>query len=69
MENHSIEGIPTEAKEQEYAKGNIVLYLSVSGVVSTLFVVQANASLSVTRWLQELEEEGITAVVRTLTDL
>lgn len=65
MENHSIEGIPTEAKEQEYAKGNIVLYLSVSGVVSTLFVVQANASLSVTRWLQELEEEGITAVVRT----
>ena len=65
MENHSIEGIPTEAKEQEYAKGNIVLYLSVSGVVSTLFVVQANASLSVTKWLQELEEEGITAVVRT----
>lgn len=65
MENHSIEGIPTESKEQEYAKGNIVLYLSVSGVVATLFVVQANASLSVTRWLQELEEEGITAVVRT----
>ncbi len=66
MENHSIEGIPTKAKEKEYAKGNIVLYLSVSGVVTTLFVVRANASLSVTRWLQELEEEGIIAVVRTV---
>lgn len=66
MENHSIEGIPTKAKEKEYAKDNIVLYLSVSGVVSTLFVVQANASLSVTRWLQELEKEGITTVIRTV---
>ncbi|WP_124101112.1 hypothetical protein [Ruminococcus sp. Marseille-P6503] len=66
MENHSIEGIPTKAKETEYAKGNIVLYLSVSGVVTTLFVVRANASLSVTRWLQELENEGIIAVVRTV---
>lgn len=66
MENHSIEGIPTKAKEQEYAKGNIVLYLSVSGIVSTLFVVQANASLSVSRWLQELEKEGITTVIRTV---
>lgn len=37
MENHSIEGIPTLAKEKEYSKGNIVMYLSISGVVSTLF--------------------------------
>ncbi len=66
MENHSIEGIPTRAKEAEYAKGNIVVYLSVSGVVTTLFVVRVNASLSVTRWMQELEEEGIIAVVRTV---
>lgn len=66
MENHSIEGIPTHAKEAEYAKGNIVLYLSVSGVVSTLFVVQANASLSVSRWLKELEAEGVTTVIRTV---
>lgn len=66
MENHSIEGIPTPAKEKEYAKGNIVLYLSISGVVSTLFVVRANPSLSVSRWLQELESEGITTVIRTV---
>ena len=66
MENHSIEGIPTKAKEQEYAKGNIVLYLSISGVVSTLFVVRANPSLSVSRWLQYLDNEGITTVIRTV---
>lgn len=66
MENHSIEGIPTLAKEKEYAKGNIVLYLSISGVVSTLFVVRANASLSVSRWLQQLDNEGITTVIRTV---
>ena len=66
MENHSIEGIPTLAKEKEYAKGNIVLYLSISGVVSTLFVLRANPSLSVSRWLQKLDSEGITTVVRTV---
>lgn len=66
MENHSIEGIPTLAKEKEYSKGNIVMYLSISGVVSTLFVLKASPSLSVARWLQELEAEGITTVVRTV---
>ncbi len=66
MEHHSIDGIPTKAKEEEYAKGNIVLYLSVSGIVSTLFVVRAEASLSVSRWLRELEEQEITTVIRSV---
>ena len=29
MKNHSIEGLPSLAKEVDYAKGNLVLYLSV----------------------------------------
>ena len=66
MENHSIEGLPTLNKEAEYSKGNTVLYLSVSGVVSMLFVVQAKASLSVSRWLRELGDNGVVAVVRTV---
>ena len=66
MENHSIEGIPTLAKEKEYAKGNTVLYLSISGVVSTLFVVRLMPSLSVSRWLKKLDDEGITTVIRTV---
>ena len=66
MENHSIEGLPPRSKEEDYAKGNMVLYLSVSGVVSMLFVVQAKASLSVSRWLRELGKNGIVTVVRTV---
>lgn len=66
MENHSIEGLPTKAKEAEYAKGNIVMYLSVSGVVSMLFVVQAKPSVSVSRRLCELGDNGIVTVIRTV---
>lgn len=66
MENHSIEGIPPITKEEEYAKGNIPIYLSISGVVSTLFVVKVNASISVSRWLKELEAEEITTVIRSV---
>ena len=66
MENHSIDGIPTKAKEREYSKGNTVLYLSVSGVVAMLFVVQAKASRSVSRWLCELGKNDVATVVRTV---
>ena len=66
MENHSIDGLPTKSKEADYAKGNTVLYLSVSGVVSMLFVVQAKASRSVSRWLGELGDNGIVTVIRTV---
>ena len=61
-----IEGLPTKSKEAEYSKGNMVMYLSVSGVVSMLFVVQAKASLSVSRWLRELAGNGIVSVIRTV---
>lgn len=66
MTSHSIEGLPSVAKEREYGGDDLVLYLSVSGVVSMLFVVQAKASLSVSRWLKELGRNGIVSVVRTV---
>ena len=66
MENHSIEGLPPLSKEMEYADGNVVVYLSISGVVTTLFVVRAMASPSISGWMQELEEEGIVTVIRTV---
>ncbi len=66
MENHSIEGLPSRAKEEEYADGNIAVYLSISGVVTTLFVVRATASPSISGWMQELEEEGVVTVIRTV---
>lgn len=65
MENHSIEGLPTKAKEAEYSKGNIPMYLSISGVVSAIFFIRASANVTVSRWLQELTDRKITVVVRT----
>lgn len=59
MENHSIEGLPTLAKEAEYAKNDQVLYLSISGIVSTLFVVRVLADEEVREALHKLEYEGI----------
>lgn len=66
MENHSIEGLPPLSKEKEYTKGYIPVYLSISGVVSTLFVISVNSSISVKKWLQVLENQNITTVIRSV---
>lgn len=66
MVNHSIEGLPSLAKESEYAKGNIPMYLSISGVVSAIFFIRANASLAVGKWMQRLTDRGITVVIRSV---
>lgn len=66
MENHSIEGLPTKTKEKEYTRGYIPLYLSIGGVVSTLFVIQVMPSISVKKWLNVLEKNQIATVIRTV---
>lgn len=66
MENHSIEGLPPVSKEKEYTKGFIPIYLSISGVVSTLFVITVNSSISVKKWLQVLEKQNVTTVIRSV---
>lgn len=66
MENHSIEGIPSVAKEREYAKGNLCIYLSISGVVSSLFIVRAKGSANVSKWLRELEKQNMTVILRSV---
>lgn len=66
MENHSIEGLPTKSKEKEYTRGYIPLYLSIGGVVSTLFVIQVMPSISVKKWLNVLERNQIATVIRTV---
>ncbi len=67
MENHSIEGIPSKIKEAQYLKSNdCALYLSVSGEITTLFVVKAKANMGVKKWLKELEREEITVVMHSV---
>lgn len=66
MEDHSIDGLPPVSKEAEYGKGNCILYLSISGVVSTMFVVKVTPSAAVSKWMRSLEREGIVTVVRNV---
>ena len=66
MENHSIEGLPPLSKEKQYTKGYIPMYLSISGVVSSLFVITVNSSISVKKWLQVLENQKVTTVIRSV---
>lgn len=66
MEHHSIEGLPTIAKESEYAKDNTVLYLSISGIVSTLFVVKITADEDIKRVLADLEYDDVRVSVRAV---
>ena len=66
MEDHSIDGLPPVSKEAEYGKGNVILYLSISGVICTMFVLKITPSISVTKWMQALEKEGVVTVVRNV---
>lgn len=64
MENHSIEGLPTKEKEKKYAKDNTnIVYLSISGEVTTLFIVKTRASIGITRWLHEMEKNNIAIIL------
>ncbi len=69
MKNHSIEGLPSLAKEVDYAKGNLVLYLSVSGEITTMFIIKIKASLGVAKWLKELSNQRITVILRSVDSI
>ena len=67
MESHSIDGLPSLEKEAQYAKnGNLALYLSIGGTISTVFIIQIKASMSVAKSLKELERNKITVIVRSV---
>lgn len=65
MMNHSVEGIPSKAKEREYTdKNKSAVYLSVSGNLAALFIVEINASLDIKKWLRRLCREDVCVVLR-----
>lgn len=67
MINHSIEGMPTEAKEKEYTEnGKTAIYLSISGELSAMFVVELTTTLEVQQALKDMEKNGIYVMIRTV---
>ena len=66
MIEHSVEGIPATAKVREMMPdGTEVLYLSVAGSVSALFIIRLEASKSVRHWLKELDRENVLLLIRS----
>lgn len=67
MTTHNIEGLPTKIRELELTDGNQdVLYLSVSGVLAAMFVVDITADPMVKRQMCRLKEEQINVILKSV---
>lgn len=64
MERHGVEGLPSESAEENFADGNGIMYLAVSGQAAMMFAVQLSVGPAAERWVQELEDESIDIHVR-----
>jgi len=70
MINHSIEGMPTKIREKEYTEnGKSAVYLSISGELSAMFIVELKASLEVQKWLKQLEKNRIYVMLRSVDSI
>ncbi len=70
MVNHSIEGMPPLSKEKEYTEnGRCAVYLSISGELSAMFLVEINPTMEVRQSLQELQRNSIYVMIRSVDSL
>ena len=66
MESHNIEGIPTKAQETEYAEGNAPVYLSISGNLAAMFVVDLTTDRYIKKWADRLVKKKICIIVKSI---
>lgn len=67
MESHNIEGVPTKTKEAEYTQGGKdALYLSISGNVAAVFIVEITADRSVRKWAKKLCRNKISMFIKSV---
>ena len=70
MMNHSIEGLPSMSAEKEACgKNGSAVYVSVSGNVMAMFVLELTASPEIKRWLHRLCRNDICVVMRCVDSL
>lgn len=70
MINHSIEGMPPLSKEKEYTEnGRCAVYLSISGELSAMFLVEIHPTMEVRQSLQELQRNSIYVMIRSVDSL
>ncbi|MBR3759870.1 MAG: hypothetical protein IKK47_02625 [Ruminococcus sp.] len=67
MTSHNIEGIPTRTKESELtAAGQEALYLSISGNLAAMFIVDISANKQVKKWSKRLCKNKICLILKSV---
>lgn len=67
MTSHNIEGIPTKTKEAELTSDTQeALYLSISGNVAAMFIVELEANREVKTWLKRLYKNKICVIIKSV---
>ncbi|MGN0621440.1 MAG: hypothetical protein ACI4I9_06195 [Porcipelethomonas sp.] len=67
MQSHNIEGIPTKTKENEFTEGGRdALYLSVSGNLSAMFIIEINASPAIKKCMARMEKHDIAVILKSV---
>lgn len=67
MHSHNIEGVPTKTKETEFTEGGKdALYLSVSGNLAAMFIIEITASPAVKKSMKQLERYDMAVVIKTI---
>lgn len=70
MINHSIEGIPSVNKEREYTEnGRNAVYLSISGELSAMFLVEITPTMEIRQSFEELQKNDIYVMIRSVDSL
>lgn len=70
MVNHSIEGMPPITKEKEYTEnGRTAVYLSISGELSAMFLVEITPTLEIIQALQDLQKNDVYVMVRSVDSI
>jgi Cu+-exporting ATPase len=67
MTSHNIEGVPTKTQEAEFVDGRKdALYLSISGNLAALFVVDIVADRYVKKWAKKLAKQKICMFIKSI---
>ena len=67
MTSHNIEGLPTKTKEAEFTEGDHeALYLSISGNLAAMFIVELTADKNVRRWARRLAKSKVCMIVKSV---
>ncbi|MBQ8296386.1 MAG: hypothetical protein IJX77_01220 [Ruminococcus sp.] len=67
MISHNIEGIPTKTKEEELTEASQeAIYLSISGNLAAMFVVDIHADKDVKRWIKRLDKKKIHIIIKSV---